>query len=76
MKNFERMMNFFTGRGIFILITSIILLVVAVMMRMLVFIFFGVIGFLTGFMDTCICIGNRKRKQMIARLEENEGFYG
>lgn len=30
MKNFERMMNFFTGRGIFILITSIILLVVAV----------------------------------------------
>ena len=31
MKNFERLMNFFTGRGIFILITSIILLVVAVM---------------------------------------------
>lgn len=30
MKNFERLMNFFTGRGIFILITSIILLVVAV----------------------------------------------
>ena len=44
------------------------------MMHMLVFI--GVIGFLTGFMDTCICISNRKRKQMIARLEENEGFYG
>lgn len=31
MKNFERLMNFFTGRGIFILITSIILLVVAIM---------------------------------------------
>lgn len=30
MKNFERLMNFFTGRGIFILITSIILLVGAV----------------------------------------------
>ena len=40
------------------------------MMHMLVFIFFGVIGFI----DTCLCIGNRKRKQMIARLEENEGF--
>lgn len=36
------------------------------MMHMLVFIFFGVIGFI----DTCLCIGNRKRKQMIARLEE------
>lgn len=46
------------------------------MMHMLVFIFFGVIGFLTGFIDMCLCIGNRKRKQMIARLEENEGFYG
>lgn len=46
------------------------------MMRMLVFIFFGVIGFLISFMDTCLCIGNRKRKQMIARLEENDGFYG
>lgn len=45
------------------------------MMRILVFIFFGVIGFLIGFMDTCLCIGNRKRKQMIARLEENDGFY-
>lgn len=44
------------------------------MMHMLVFIFFGVIGFI-GFIDTCLCIGNRKRKQMIARLEENEGFY-
>lgn len=41
------------------------------MKHMLVFIFFGVIGFI----DTCLCIGNRKRKQMIARLEENEGFY-
>ena len=46
------------------------------MMRMLVFIFFGVIGFLIGFMVTWLCIGNRKRKQMIARLEENDGFYG
>ena len=46
------------------------------MTRMLIFLFFGVIGFLTGFMDTCLCIGNRKRKQMISRLEENEGFYG
>ena len=32
------------------------------MMRMLVFIFFGVIGFLIGFMDTCLCIGNRKHR--------------
>lgn len=31
MKNFERMMNFFTGRGAFILITTVILLVVAIM---------------------------------------------
>lgn len=31
MKNFERLMNFFTGRGIFIFITTAILLVVAVM---------------------------------------------
>ena len=46
------------------------------MMHMLGFIFFGIIGLLIGFMDTCLCIGNRKRKQMIARLEENDGFYG
>lgn len=31
MKNFERMMNFFTGRGAFIFITAVILLVVAIM---------------------------------------------
>lgn len=31
MKNFERLMNFFTGRGMFIFITTVILLVVAVM---------------------------------------------
>ena len=31
MKNFERMMNFFTGRGAFIFITTVILLVVAIM---------------------------------------------
>lgn len=31
MKNFERMMNFFTGRGAFIFITTVILLVGAVM---------------------------------------------
>lgn len=46
------------------------------MTHMLIFLFFGVIGFLIGFIDTCLCIGNRKRKQMIARLEENEGFHG
>lgn len=31
MKNFERMMNFFTGRGAFIFIITVILLVVAIM---------------------------------------------
>lgn len=31
MKNFERLMNFFTGRGTFIFITTAILFVVAVM---------------------------------------------
>ena len=31
MKNFERLIDFFTGRGMFIFITTVILLVVAVM---------------------------------------------
>lgn len=31
MKNFEKLIDFFTGRGMFILITTVILLVVAVM---------------------------------------------
>lgn len=31
MKNFERMMNFFTGRGAFIFITTVVLLAVAIM---------------------------------------------
>ena len=44
------------------------------MVRMFILLFFGVVALLTCFIDTCLCIGNRKRKQMIARLEENEGF--
>lgn len=31
MENFERLIDFFTGRGMFIFITTVILLVVAVM---------------------------------------------
>lgn len=31
MKNFEKLINFFTGRGAFIFITTVVLLVIAVM---------------------------------------------
>lgn len=46
------------------------------MVRMFILLFLGGVALLICFIDTCLCIGNRKRKQMIGRLEENEGFYG
>lgn len=65
MKNFERLMNFFTGRGIFILITSIILLVVAIMETKFWNMFWIVV-------DSCMM---EKRTDMLFRMKKSQIYW-